>query len=107
MFWHAFLDDVVVQRAKLLPDAGLHFAPQTDFPLWLKSWRVHRLVIPLVRVGGRLLEVNWFTRIHFLSSPIADPSLPIRMAFPAIPLQRGIAPLVPDAGTRDGTFFAN
>jgi hypothetical protein len=106
VFRHAFLDDVVVQRAKLLPDAGLHFAPQADFPFWLNGWRVHYPLILSIRVRSRLLEVNWFTRIHFLSSPIADPLLPIRVASPVVWRQRVVAPLVPKAGTRQGTFFA-
>jgi hypothetical protein len=106
MLRHAFLDDVVVQGAKLLPDAGLHFTPEAYFPFWLDGWRVHDFVFPPVRIRGRLLEVNWFTRIHFPSSPVADPSLPIGMAFPhrmgtnAVSRHWFLKP-----GTIEGTFF--
>ena len=76
MLWDALLDDIVVHGAKLLTDPGLYFTPEADLSFGLNGWRVHYLIFPPVRIRGRLFEVNWFTRRHFSSSPIADPSLP-------------------------------
>ncbi len=108
MLRDAFLDDIVVHGAKLLTDPGLYFTPEADLSFWLNGWRVHYLIFPPVRIRGRLFEVNWFTRIHLPSSPVADPSLPNRMASPvaSLPHQRGVVLLVPEAGTWQGTFFA-
>jgi hypothetical protein len=66
-----FLNDVVVHRAKLLTDPGLHFASESDLTF---SWRCRLLQVHgfpgfRLRFRGRLFDVNWFTRLHFCDAP--------------------------------------
>ena len=105
---YALADDVVVHRAQLLADAGLHFAAEAYLALALGRWPAHLVLdfrlVAASGAGGSMLTV---LPLILLSCP-RSPLFPwCTWRVPTLPLhQRAALAWFRASGTVFGTLFA-